>query len=107
MKKSILLLLALALICALPLGVGATDGTGTGSTSTADPVAVVVISLFIGLAVGLTVTLLMKRAMSTVRKQKRADSYTRMGSFSLEESRDLFLYSTVTRVRVNTNNKRN
>ena len=45
--------------------------------------------------------------MSTVRKQKRADVYVEKDSVSLTESRDIFLYSTVTRVRVNTNNKRN
>ena len=66
----------------------------------------IVVCLLIGLAVGLTVTLLMKRSMSTVRKQKRADTYVKEGSFSLTESRDLFLYSTVTRVRVNNNNNR-
>ena len=48
----------------------------------------------------------MKRAMSTVRKQKRADSYVKRDSFSLIESRDLFLYSTVTRIRINNNNNR-
>lgn len=100
MKKASLFFLALVLLLTLSFPVSASEGT----EATADPLAVILISIAIGLAVGLTTVLLMKRAMSTVRKQKRADNYTRAGSFSLEESRDLFLYSTVTRIRINTNN---
>ena len=99
MKKALILLFALSLVLALPVTAFAQDGTQTEAT--ADPLLVVVISLLIGLTVGLTATLLMKRSMSTVRKQKRADSYVKDDSFSLTESRDLFLYSTVTRVRIN------
>ena len=105
MKKISLLLLALLLMLTLPLAVCAAEET-EAPVGGIDPVLVIVVSLVIGLAAGLTATLLMKRAMSTVRKQKRADNYTRAGSFSLEESRDLFLYSTVTRVRINTNNNK-
>ena len=102
MKKLTLLFTALLLFAMTALPVSASDGTAT----TRDPVSVVLISLAIGLVVGLVTVLLMWRGMSTVRKQKRADSYTRKDSFSLEESRDIFLYSTVTRVRINTDNKR-
>lgn len=100
MKKASLFFLTLVLLLTLSFPVSASEGV----EATADPLAVILISIAIGLAVGLTTVLLMKRAMSTVRKQKRADNYTRAGSFSLEESRDLFLYSTVTRIRINTNN---
>ena len=102
MKKLTLLFIALLLFGMTTLSVSATDGTG----ATYDPMSVVLVSLAIGLVVGLVTVLLMKRGMSTVRKQKRADNYTREGSFSVEESRDLFLYSTVTRVRINTDSKR-
>ena len=103
MKKLTLPFITLLLFGIVSLPVSASEGT----TATYDPLSVVLVSLGIGLVVGLVTVLLMWRGMSTVRKQKRADNYTREGSFSLEESRDLFLYSTVTRVRVNTsNNKR-
>ena len=106
MKKILLFLFALsaALLSALP--VSATDGTQ--SEGSPDLLTGILVSLLIGLVVGLTATLLMKRSMSTVRKQKRADVYVKADSFSLTESRDIFLYSRVTRVRVNnSSNKRN
>ena len=104
MKKLFALLLTLLSSAALTVSAAATDGAQTQTGD--DTLLKIVVCLLIGLAVGLTVTLLMKRSMSTVRKQKRADTYVKEGSFSLTESRDLFLYSTVTRVRVNNNNNR-
>ena len=103
MKKTIFFLFSsiLALLAAFPAY--ATEGTQSVGD---DTLLKILIPILIGIAVGITVTLLMKRSMSTVRKQKRADVYVEKDSFSLTESRDLFLYSTVTRVRVNTN-KRN
>lgn len=104
MKKLFALLLTLLSSAALTVSVAATDGAQTQTGD--DTLLKIVVCLLIGLAVGLTVTLLMKRSMSTVRKQKRADTYVKEGSFSLTESRDLFLYSTVTRVRINSNNRK-
>ena len=103
MKKISLLLLALALILLSTVPAYATDGTETPVPQD-DTIYTVLICVGIGLAVGLTVTLLMKRGMSTVRKQQRADDYAKGDSFSLTEARDLFLYSTVTRVRINNSN---
>lgn len=102
MKKSMLFLLALLLVAALMLPAYATDGEQAAPAD--DTVLKVAVCLLIGLAAGITVALLMKRSMSTVRKQQRADSYVREDSFSLTEARDLFLYSTVTRVRINNSN---
>lgn len=104
MKKLFALLLTLLSSAVLTVSAAATDGAQAQTGD--DTLLKIVVCLLIGLAVGLTVTLLMKRSMSTVRKQKRADTYVKEGSFSLTESRDLFLYSTVTRVRVNNNNNR-
>ena len=103
MKKIFALLLAILLptVTALPACAQEQAQTATGD----DTLVKIVVCILIGLAVGITATLLMKRGMSTVRKQKRADVYVKKDSFSLTESRDIFLYSTVTRVRVN-NNKR-
>ena len=105
MKKLFALLLTLLSSAALTVSAAATDGAQAQTGD--DTLLKILIPILVGIAVGLTVTLLMKRSMSTVRKQKRADVYVEKDSFSLTESRDIFLYSTVTRVRVNTNNKRN
>jgi uncharacterized protein len=54
------------------------------------------------LAIGLLVTLIatgsMRSQLKSVRAQAAAADYVRSGSFSLNDSRDVFLYSTVTRV---------
>ena len=99
MKKLQILILALALLLCLTFPAHATEGADVATAN--DTLLTVAVCILIGLAVGLTVTLLMKRSMSTVRKQQKADNYVKADSFSLTESRDLFLYSTVTRVRIN------
>lgn len=104
MKKSLIFFSMLALLLTAAFPAYATDGARPASAE--DPLLTIVVCVAIGLAVGLTVTLFMKRGMSTVRKQKRADVYVEKDSFSLTESRDIFLYSTVTRIRVNTNNRK-
>ena len=105
MKKSLILLLSLVLVLLSVFPASAEDGTPAAASD--DTLVKIVVSIAIGLAVALVILLLMKRSMSTVRKQKRADVYIEKDSFSLTEARDLFLYSTVTRVRVNNSNKRN
>ena len=61
------------------------------------PVKKVLISLAIGLAVGGITVLVMKSKLKSVGRQRAAASYVIPGSFNLVESRDLFLYSNVTR----------
>ncbi len=62
------------------------------------------ISFLIALVIAGIIMFFLYRSMSTVRKQKGADSYADDGSFSLSESRDVYLYSRTTRTRINTNN---
>ena len=105
MRKFLLiftLLFTLSLL--LSVSASATDGSGSGGSNT---LLYIVIALFVGLLAAGVSLFFMYRAMSTVRKQKRADEYVDEGSFSLTECRDVFLYSRVTRIRVNTNNKKN
>ena len=102
MKKTLCLMLALILLLALPLSAAATEGEMTQTTSP-DLLTVILVSFALGLILSLVIVLLMKRSMSTVRRAKRADSYVEKNSFSLTEARDIFLYSTVTRVRINNN----
>lgn len=105
MKKTLCLLFMLALLLALPFSVSAATEGSEVSGSSPDLLLAFFISLGLGLVISLVIVLLMKRSMSTVRSAKRADGYVKQDSFSLTEARDIFLYSTVTRVRVNNDRK--
>lgn len=58
------------------------------------------IALAIGLVVGLVAINVMKHGMKNVRMQAEAANYIRHGSFVLNESRDTFLYSTVSKTPI-------
>ena len=104
MKRSLFtLLLFLSLSLLLTVGISAETGTGDGEKNT---FLLILAAVLIGLVVAGVSLFIMYRSMSTVRKQKRADDYVDEGSFALSECRDVFLYSRVTRVRINTNNKK-
>lgn len=89
---------------------GAEDGstvTPEGAALTRDQILTrIAIAFLIAFVGSLIAVLLMKRALNTVRPERAADRYTKEGSFSLTECRDIFLYSTVTRVRVNTDSNK-
>lgn len=57
----------------------------------------VVISLIIGVIGGLIVTGYHKSKLKSVRKQPSAKDYTKRDSFNLTESKDIYLYRTVTK----------
>ncbi|MBQ9735165.1 MAG: hypothetical protein IJV96_00075 [Clostridia bacterium] len=90
------------------------EGTEDGSTVTPEGAALtrdqiltrIAIAFLIAFVGSLIAVLLMKRALNTVRPERAADRYTKEGSFSLTECRDIFLYSTVTRVRINTDSNK-
>ena len=58
----------------------------------------IVISLGVGFIIAFIVVTIMKGKLKTVRSCDDAHEYVRKGSFNLKHSRDLYLYSTVTRV---------
>lgn len=58
-----------------------------------------VIALLIGLIVALAVTGSMKRKLHTVQSAVQANDYIRSGSLNITAGNELFLYSTVSRVR--------
>jgi uncharacterized protein len=64
----------------------------------------VAIAVIIGLVIAFFVTASMKSKLKSVRYQSNAREYIRHGSFNLKHSRDLYLYSTVTRVARPKNN---
>ena len=59
----------------------------------------ILISIGGGLLIALIVVLIMKAGMKTVRANNPANYYVRDGSMNVNFSRDIYLYSTVTRVR--------
>ncbi len=64
------------------------------------------VGLVAGLIAGLSISLSLKRQLKPVRMQHGARNYVVPGSFGLTSSWDLYLYKTVTRTRINTNNRR-
>lgn len=62
------------------------------------------IAVIIGFVIAKIIVGNMKSKLKTVRKQAAANSYVRNGSMNVTESRDLFLYQTVTRAEKPKNN---
>ena len=58
----------------------------------------IAIALGAGLVIAFIVVSVMKGQLKSVRSRDHAREYVREGSFDLQHSRDLYLYSTVTRV---------
>ncbi len=58
-----------------------------------------IVSIVVGTVVSLIIMLVMKSGMKTVRSNNFASPYIVDGSMNLTESRDLYLYRNVTRVR--------
>lgn len=104
MKKKLFFGLCSFLLSAmLTVCVSAADGTSDGAK---DIPTILLVSALVGLVIAGIAIALMVRSMSTVRAQKRADVYADNESFHLDECRDIYLFSRVTRVRINNNNNR-
>ncbi len=76
------------------------ERTGGKSTTVGERL---LISLASGLVVALIVCLIMKAQLKTAVKQFAAARYIRQGSLNVQYSRDIFLYRTVTRRKIETN----
>ncbi len=68
------------------------------------PVSTLLVCLVIGFVVAFIVVSVMKGKLKSVHFQDNARAYVREGSFVLDHSRDLYLYSNVTRVAKPKNN---
>lgn len=64
-----------------------------------EPSFAIPIGIGCGLLIGLITVLVMKGNMKTTRAEAMANNYVRQGSFKLTNSRDIFLYSQVTRTK--------
>lgn len=96
--------------------IGGYDGPGTydpidGDIVYYDPpadggdyVRVVFVSILIGAVVAFIVLAIMRSKMNTARKQSGATAYLENGSFQLTQNDNIFLYSNVTKIPINTDN---
>ena len=57
------------------------------------------ISLAVGFVIAFIVTMIMKSQLKSVRSQSAAADYMRSGSLNIHDSRDMFLYKKVTKVK--------
>lgn len=67
-----------------------------------EPSFAIPIGIGCGLIIGIVSVLIMKHGMKTTRAEAMANKYIREGSFKLTNSRDIFLYSQVTRTKRST-----
>lgn len=65
------------------------------------------ISLAVGVVIALIICFIMKSMMKTARSKRTANDYIRKNSFNITRSRDIFIYSNVTKKkRVREENKK-
>jgi uncharacterized protein len=57
------------------------------------------ITIIVGIILSFIITSLMKSTLKSVRRQAAAKNYLRNGSLNITESRDVFLYTTVSKVK--------
>ena len=97
--RKFLIFISFAVLLAAMLATAAAAETAEGGENTL--LSRLLIAFGIGLAVAIVTVVIMVRRMSTVRAAKTADGYVKKNSFCLTESRDIYLYSRISRVRVN------
>lgn len=108
MKRLLSVLLCLALlVCIAPQALAATDSGNSGGGYAENFLLQLLVSFGIGLLIALIVLLVMRYKMNSVRPQKTATNYMVDGSYQLHEQSDIYLYSTVSKIRKpqNNNNK--
>lgn len=107
MKKIIMMLLCTALLMGLIVPVCAAENVPmlAASASNNDALIFWAVVLGVGLLVGLITILIMRSGMKTAVFQRGAQNYIDGDSYHLHICRDIFLYSNVTRVRKQTDNR--
>ena len=87
---------------------GDTDGDDSNKApvATRDIVIAVCISVVIGIIIGFIGSGIMKSKLKSVRYQSGAADYVVPNSFKLNDSRDIYLYSTVTKTERQTDKDR-
>lgn len=83
------------------------DDSDEAPVSTRDIVIAVCISVVIGIIIGFIGSGIMKSKLKSVSYQSGAADYVVPDSFKLNDSRDIYLYSTVTKTERATNDNKN
>ena len=83
------------------------DDSDKAPVSTRDIVIAVCISVVVGIIIGFIGSGIMKSKLTSVRYQSGAADYVVPDSFKLNDSRDIYLYSTVTKTERATNDNKN
>lgn len=83
------------------------DDSDEAPVSTRDIVIAVCISVVIGIIIGFIGSGIMKSKLKSVSYQSGAADYVVPDSFKLNDSRDVYLYSTVTKTERATNDNKN
>ena len=99
--KKVLLIFVLVLLLVQPVSADLVDDADilTSSESSFDAGTYLLIGLAVGLVVALIITGIWKRQLKSVRSKSAAADYVLPGSLQITGSQDLYLYSTVTKVK--------
>lgn len=104
MKKVLIWFMLLLTVASLVLPAAAQSYEQSSVETDALPYEGWLICVGIGIAVGLVAVLIMKGQLKSVRPQRSAGSYVVDGSFHLTTSREMFLYRTVSKREIQSNN---
>lgn len=83
------------------------DDSDKAPVATRDIIIAVCISVVVGIIIGFIGSGIMKSKLTSVRYQSGAADYVVPDSFKLNDSRDIYLYSTVTKTERATNDNKN
>ena len=87
-------------------GVNQDDDSDKAPVATRDIIIAVCISVVIGIIIGFIGSGIMKSKLTSVRYQSGAADYVVPDSFKLNDSRDIYLYSTVTKTERSTDDNK-
>ncbi len=80
------------------------DSNGASDLDVMMPEVNWLISLLVGVLAGVIVIMIMISTMNTKRRQHSAGDYLKQGSFDLKNRQDIFLYSSISKVKREQNN---
>lgn len=84
-------------------GIEYKEETPASLEKTPNPAVNAGIALAIGFIISLVAVLFMRAQLKSKRMRRDADPYIKEGSLDIKESYDMFLYSSITKVRINNN----
>ena len=98
------IILVLIFIFAFSLCISAYEDNYNDAEADLSISSCILIALGIGLVAGIITVLILINQLKSVKSAKNASVYVESGSFALTEKRDVYLYSTVTKIPKPKNN---